>query len=63
MSIEKKKSLFVDPLEVTTGLSIDDLNKYLPAIQKVVDIKMTADKMKDGVYLGLGLNGLKKNTY
>ena len=60
MSIEKKKPLFVDPLEVTTGLSIDDLNKYLPAIQKVADIKMTADKMKDGVYLGLGLNGLEK---
>ena len=60
MSIEKKKPLFADPLEVTTGLSIDDLNKYLPAIQKVVDIKMTADKMKDGVYLGLGLNGLEK---
>ena len=60
MSIEKKKHLFVDPLEVSTGLSIDDLNKYLPAIQKVADIKMTADKMKDGVYLGLGLNGLKQ---
>jgi site-specific DNA-methyltransferase (adenine-specific) len=60
MSIEKKKPLFLDPLEVSTGLSIDDLNKYLPAIQKVADIKMTADKMKDGVYLGLGLNGLKQ---
>ena len=60
MSIEKKKPLFVDPLEVSTGLSIDDLNKYLPAIQKISDIKMTADKMKDGVFLGLGLSGLKR---
>jgi len=60
MSIEKKKPLFVDPLEVSTGLSIDDLNKYLPTIQKVADIKMTADKMKDGVFLGLGLSGLKQ---
>ena len=60
MSIEKKKPLFVDPLEVSTGLSIDDLNKYLPAIQKVADLTMTANKMKDGVFLGLALNGLEK---
>ena len=60
MSIEKKKPLFVDPLEVSTGLSIDDLNKYLPAIQKVSDLNMTADKMKDGIFLGLGLDGLKQ---
>ena len=60
MSIEKKKPLFVDPLEVSTGLSIDDLNKYLPVIQKVTDLEMTADKMKDGLFLGLALNGLKK---
>ena len=50
MSIEKKKPLFVDPLEISTGLSIDDLNKYLPAIQKVSDLKMTAEKMKDGIF-------------
>lgn len=60
MSIEKKKPLFTDPLEVSTGLSIDDLNKYLPAIHKVADLKMKADKMRDGVFLGLGLNGLEK---
>lgn len=60
MSIERKKPLFIDPLEVSTGLSIDDLNKYLPAIQKVADLKMTADKMKDGVFLGLALNGLEQ---
>ena len=60
MSIEKKKPLFIDPLEVSKGLSINDLNKYLPAIQKVSDLKMTADKMKDGIFLGLALNGLKK---
>ena len=60
MSIRKKKPLFVDPLEVSTGLSIDDLNKYLPAIQKVVDLKMTVDKMKDGVFLGQALDGLEQ---
>ena len=60
MSIEKKKPLFVDPFEASSGLSIDDLNKYLPVIPKVSDLKMTADKMKDGVFLGLGLSGLKR---
>jgi site-specific DNA-methyltransferase (adenine-specific) len=60
MSIEKKNPLFADPLDISTGLSIDDLNKYLPAIQKVADLKMTVEKMKDGVFLGLGLNGLEK---
>ena len=60
MSINEKKPLFVDPLEVTTGLSIDDLNKYLPAIQKVADLEMTADKMIDGVFLGLALSGLEQ---
>ena len=60
MSIRKKKPLFVDPLEVSTGLSIDDLNKYLPAIQKVVDLKMSVDKMKDGVFLGQALDGLEQ---
>ncbi len=60
MSINEKKPLFVDPLEVSTGLSIDDLNKYLPAIQKVADLEMTADKMIDGVFLGLALSGLEQ---
>ena len=58
MSIEKKKPLFLDPLEVSTGLSIDQ-SIGTNQNTKVADIKMTADKMKDGVYLGLGLNGLR----
>ena len=60
MTIDKKKPLFDNPMEVSRGLSIDDLNKYLPAILKVSDLRMTADKMKDGVFLGLGLEGLKQ---
>ena len=47
-------------MEAVSGLSINDLNKYLPAIQKVEDLYMSADKMKDGVFLGLGSEGLKK---
>ena len=60
MTIENKKPFFDNPMEVSRGLSIDDLNKYLPAILKVSDLRMTADKMKDGVFLGLGLEGLKQ---
>ena len=60
MSIEKNEPLFTNPLEAVRGLSINDLNKYLPAIQKAEDISMTIDKMREGVFLGLGLDGLKK---
>ena len=60
MPIEKKQPLFTGPIEAVSGLSINDLNKYLPAIQKVEDLNMSADKMKDGVFLGLGSEGLKK---
>ena len=60
MSLEKKEPLFTGPMEAVSGLSINDLNKYLPAIQKVDDLYMSTDQMKDGVFLGLGPDGLKK---
>ena len=60
MSIEKNEPLFTNPLEAVRGLSINDLNKYLPALHKVSDLKMTAEQMKEGVFLGLGLEGLKR---
>ena len=60
MSLEKKEPLFTGPMEAVSGLSINDLNKYLPAIQKVDDLYMTTNQMKDGVFLGLGSDGLKK---
>ena len=60
MGIEEKEPLFTNPLETAQGLSIDDLNKYLPALHKVEDLKMTADKMKDGLFLGTALNGIIK---
>ena len=60
MSLEKKEPLFTSPMEAISGLSINDLNKYLPAIRKVEDLYMTTDQMKDGVFLGLGSEGLKK---
>ena len=60
MNNNKKESLFVNPLETSKGLTINDLNKYLPALQRVHDLRMTKDEMQDGVFHGLGLEGLKK---
>ena len=60
MGIEKKEPLFINPLEAVRGLSINDLNKYLPALHKVADLSMTAEQMKDGIFLGLALDGLKQ---
>ena len=40
MDNNKNEPLFVNPLETSKGLTINDLNKYLPAIQKVDDLKI-----------------------
>ena len=50
MSMERKEPLFKNPIESNDGLSIDDLNKYLPAINKIEDLSMTANQMRDGVF-------------
>ena len=60
MSINKKEPLFKNPIESNNGLSIDDLNKYLPAINKIQDLSMKANKMRDGLFLGLAIDGIKK---
>ena len=60
MSIDKKEPLFKNPIESNNGLSIDDLNKYLPAINKIQDLSMTANQMRDGLFLGLAIDGIKK---
>ena len=52
--------LFTNPLETFPGLSIDDLNKYLPAIQTSEEMKMTKDAMVEGMFLAKCLDGLKK---
>ena len=49
-----------DPVESTSGLTINDLNKYLPALQTVDDIIMNTDSMKEGLFWAEGLKGLKK---
>ena len=58
--MERKEPLFKNPIESNDGLSIDDLNKYLPAINKIEDLSMTANQMRDGVFLGLAIDGITK---
>ena len=47
-------------METSKGLTINDLNKYLPALNAVDDLRMTKDEMRDGLFLGLGAEGLRK---
>ena len=60
MNISEKMPLFANPLEAYKGLSISDLNRYLPAVQTADDIRMTADDMQEGIFLADGLTGLSK---
>ena len=60
MPFDKKEPLFINPLEASKGLTINDLNKYLPAVQTIKDLKMSKDEMRDGLFHGAGLDGLKK---
>ncbi len=60
MNIFEKMPLFENPLKPYEGLSIADLNRYLPALQTADDIQMTADNMREGNFLADGLTGLSK---
>ena len=60
MNISEKMPLFANPLEPYEGLSMADLNRYLPAIQTDDDIQMTTDNMQEGIFLTDGLTGLSK---
>jgi len=60
MNISDKMPLFANPLEPYEGLSIADLNRYLPALQTADDIHMTDDNMHEGIFLADGLTGLSK---
>jgi len=52
--------LFSNPLEPVSGLTISDLNKYLPAILKTDDIVMTSDSLFEGLFLADALDGMAK---
>ena len=53
-------SLFNNPMETFPGLTINDLNRYLPAMQTIKDVKMDAQNMKEGMFLANCLDGLRK---
>ena len=46
--------------ETSLGLTIDDLNKYLSAVQTHSDIPLDQDKMSEGLFNTDCLNGLKR---
>ena len=51
---------FNNPMETFPGLTIDDLNRYLPALQTTQDIKMDSQHLKEGMFLANCLDGLQK---
>ena len=53
------KPMFSNPLETYPGITIDDLNKYLPAILTAEDIAMTTENMQEGLFLANCIDGLK----
>ena len=48
-----------DSSDSTSGLTINDLNKYLPALQTIEDLSMTRDNLKEGLFWTEGLLGIK----
>ena len=52
--------LFTNPLEAVGGMTISDLNRYLPALRDEKEIKMTIHQMEEGLFLTDGLTGLEK---
>ena len=54
------KPIFSNPLETSSGLTINDLNRYLPAIQTLEDVSMSSEEMKEGLFLSEGSEGLRK---
>ena len=57
---EQLNPLYTNPLEPYPGLSVDDLNRYLPAVRKADEIAMTIDTMEEGLFLADALDGLKR---
>ena len=47
-------------IETSPGLTIDDLNRYLPAVQSYKEINLSKDKMKEGMFLTDCLKGIKR---
>ena len=52
--------LFTNPLEAVSGMTVSDLNRYLPAVRQENEIKMTRNQMEEGLFLADGLKGLAR---
>ena len=60
MSNNTKEILFSSHTQNSNDLTINDLNRYLPALRKIDDFTFENHKTNEGVFCGLGSNGLKK---
>ena len=52
--------LLTNPREAVSGMTVSDLNRYLPAVQKENEIKMTRNQMEEGLFLADGIKGLAR---
>ena len=52
--------LFTNPLEAVSGMTVSDLNRYLPAVRQENEIKMTRNQMEEGLFLADGIKGLAR---
>ena len=57
---EEFNPLFTNPLEAVSGMTVSDLNRYLPAVRQENEIKMTRNQMEEGLFLADGIKGLAK---
>ena len=60
MTNNTKEILFSRQIQKSNDLTIDDLNRYLPALRKIDDFTFENHRSNEGVFYGLSLNGLKK---
>ena len=56
----RNKSIYNNYISNSNELTLDDLNKYLPALQKIDDMLVNIHKMNEGVFYGLCQDGLEK---
>jgi len=52
--------LFQNPLEPYPGITIADLNRYLPAVRALEELDMKEGALEEGLFLGDGAAGLAK---
>ena len=60
MSNNTKEILFSKQIQKSNDLTIDDLNRYLPALRKIDDFTFENHRTNEGVFYGLSSIGLEK---